>query len=265
MELGIIGLGHVGKITQNILSSFCEVKTYDHKFDYVLPNDYFCSCDYVIICVDTPPNQDGSADISNVRAALSRIPKSKPVILRSTVPPGSCASLSKEFSIPICFWPEYIGETCFIIDTWDYFRHKNPFVILGIMNDDKSFVNWVDFLTHVYGPLCRFSIIDSDAAELVKYMENAYFAVKTTFVNEMREICNALELSWIDVREGWLLDSRIDRDHSDAFAFAPGYYGKCLPKDLSALIKVAEKLDVNSILLKAVQQSNRIRQDISDV
>jgi UDP-glucose 6-dehydrogenase len=88
-------------------------------------------------------------------------------------------------------------------------------------------------------------------------MENSFFAVKTTFVNEFRNLCEVLEVDWQAVREGWLLDPRVERDHSDAFKKAPGFGGRCLPKDIAAIISHSRDIGGNMPLLEAVQRINR--------
>jgi UDPglucose 6-dehydrogenase len=88
-------------------------------------------------------------------------------------------------------------------------------------------------------------------------MENAYFAVKVTFVNEFRSICQTFGVDWQTVREGWLLDHRVERDHSAAFADAPGFSGKCLPKDLTAITRAATDAGYDPALLAEVIHINQ--------
>jgi hypothetical protein len=76
-------------------------------------------------------------------------------------------------------------------------------------------------------------------SEFLKYMENAYLATKVTFVTEFRRTCETLGADWPTVREGWLLGPRIEPAHTAALAHAPGFSGKCLPKDLHAIIHAA--------------------------
>jgi hypothetical protein len=76
-------------------------------------------------------------------------------------------------------------------------------------------------------------------SEFLKYMENAYLATKVTFVTEFRRTCETLGADWPTVREGWLLGPRIEPAHTAALAHAPGFSGKCLSKDLHAIIQAA--------------------------
>jgi len=92
---------------------------------------------------------------------------------------------------------------------------------------------------------------------MVKYAENTYFATKVIFVNEIARLCATIGIDWHTVREGWLLDPRVERDHTAVFADAPGFGGRCLPKDLDALIAFAQnELGTTAGLLEAVRERN---------
>ncbi len=253
--VGIIGLGHVGRLTVQALQISAVTVGYDVALAEPYPTAELAACDFVVVCVNTPSAPDGAADLSQVRSALAALPGEQPVILRSTVPPGTTEALQEEFGREVYFWPEYIGETRFVISTFDVLSDVDPFLVVG---GDRSpgFGRWIDFLAQNYGPLTRIHQCTSREAELVKYMENAYFAMKTTFVNEFRRLSEAVGADWHTVREGWLLDPRVERDHSDAFKGAPGYAGKCLPKDTAALIAFARAADIPLPLLESVRDIN---------
>jgi len=115
---------------------------------------------------------------------------------------------------------------------------------------------WLEYLSEVVGPETRIFRTGHLEAELIKYMENSYFALKVTFVNEFRRVSEALGADWHDVREGWLLDPRVERDHTAAFQFSPGYSGKCLPKDVSAIIAAVRSAGFEMPLMEAVHLIN---------
>ena len=87
-------------------------------------------------------------------------------------------------------------------------------------------------------------------------MENSYLATKVTFVNEMYEICQKLGANWIKVREGWALDPRVERSHTAVFKNNRGFGGKCLPKDISALIAISKRNNYQPKFLQEVVKSN---------
>ena len=202
MKIGVIGRGHVGR---NVIAQFGpknEIVSYDRAHDAVYPVEELSECDFVMICVDTPSNPDGSVDVSNVESAVAQLP-SACVVIRSTVPPGTTTRLAALKNDPICFWPEYVGETSFVGSSWDRFARSEPFAIIG--GEPAARRKLVDLIVPLLGPEVRIFQCLAEEAELVKYMENSYLASKVIFVNEFRNLSDSLGLDWNTVREGWLL------------------------------------------------------------
>jgi UDPglucose 6-dehydrogenase len=254
VRIGVIGRGHVG---QNVVEQFGgsnEVVSYDLKDATPYPRDELASCAFVMICVDTPARPDGSVDVSRVESAVDAVPNPN-ILIRSTVPPGTTESLAVRKSANVCFWPEYVGETDFIGSSWAKFAASEPFAIIGGTPDARHV--FIDLLVPLLGPEVRIYQCAAAEAELAKYMENSYLAAKVTFVNEFRDLSDKLGLDWNTVREGWLLDPRIERDHTAVFTDQRGYSGKCLPKDVAGILKFAENEGVDLTMLSAVQEANR--------
>jgi UDPglucose 6-dehydrogenase len=99
---------------------------------------------------------------------------------------------------------------------------------------------------------------DAKTAELTKYMENAFLALKVTFCNEFYEIAEAHGIDYNELRELWLLDPRIGRSHTFVLPYNRGFGGRCLPKDLSAIIHSAEQAGVRPALLESVRSVNKV-------
>lgn len=252
-RIGVIGRGHVGAMVIAQLSLTNEVVSYDRTDAGEYPAVRLAECDFAVICVDTPADADGSVDVSNLEAALAQLPCEN-VLIRSTVPPGTTARLAASSGKNICFWPEYVGETAFVASSWEQFSASEPFIVLG--GEPESRRHFVDLLLPIYGSQVRIFQCSSGEAELVKYMENSYFAAKIIFVNEFRELSESLGLDWHTVREGWLLDPRVERDHTVAFE-KQGFGGKCLPKDLAGILHTAKAQGVELTMLAAVQAANQ--------
>jgi nucleotide sugar dehydrogenase len=248
-------MGHVGRMTADVLAHAAEVVTYDSTNSTPYPVAQVAACDFAVVCVNTPPLPSGGTDLQQVHQAIAALPGHIPVVLRSTVPPGTSDSLADEYDRELIFWPEYVGETRFAAQTWERFRATNPFQVFGARTSTTT-TTWLDLVAEAYGPLVRLVRLAPSEAELVKYMENSWFAVKVTFVNEFRRVAEALGLEWRAVREGWLLDPRIERDHSDAFASNPGYGGKCLPKDVAGILSATADLGIAMPLLSCVERIN---------
>ena len=97
----------------------------------------------------------------------------------------------------------------------------------------------------------------SKEAEIVKYMENTFFATKITYCQEMYDLCERVGADWNTVREGWLADPRINPMHTAVFRNDRGFGGKCLPKDTNAMAEYMRKNGVEPIVLDAVLKKNK--------
>ena len=253
VRIAIIGMGHVGKAMHDLLRQHAEIVTYDASGGEDYPAQELAACDAGIICVDTPMGEDGACDTSHVHAAVGRLPVAT-VLLKSTVPPGTTDLLTSTTGKQICFSPEYAGESTYQHPGWPGGPRDVPFMILG---GEPTARRWfIELFQPVLGPAKVYFQCTAREAEIIKYMENAYLATKVSFVNEFRKICEILGTDWHTVREGWLLDPRIEPSHTAAFASAPGFGGKCLPKDLRAIIRAAADAGYSPALLMEVLSSN---------
>jgi UDPglucose 6-dehydrogenase len=252
-RIGIIGMGHVGKAMRDLFCRHAEIVTFDTREHDDYPAAGLAACDLGVICVDTPEGAGGECDVSNVGEAIDRLPIGR-VLIKSTVAPGTTDLLARSTGKEICFSPEYVGESSYYHPFWAAGARDVPFVILG---GPPSARHWlVDLLLPVLGPTKVYFQCSALEAEVIKYMENAYFAAKISFVNEFARICQAVGADWHTVREGWLLDPRIEPMHTAVFAGSPGFAGKCLPKDLSAIIHASAAAGYDPALLAEVLASN---------
>lgn len=263
MRVGIIGLGHVGRNVRDRLDALgVEVVTYDVADGGGYPRDALAGCDFAVVCVGTPSLEDGSAELDQVRAAVQALPVER-VLLRSTVPPGTTEALVEETGKQICFSPEYVGETSFSRLRWEAWAQDELFWILG---GDAGTTRWFAArIAEIHGPEPRLHQTSATEAEIVKYMENSYFAVKVTFVNEFFELCERTGADWFTVREAWLADPRVERDHTAVLPRNRGYAGRCLPKDVDALLAAAGDLDLPMPLLSATREANNGYRGLSQV
>ena len=254
MKIGIIGMGHVGATMQGLLAAHAELVTYDAADTQPYPHEQLQECDFAIVCVNTPPGPDGVCDISNVQDAIKQLPVDR-VLLKSTVAPGTTDLLTDTTGKKICFSPEYVGQS-------SYFNPQcndaaaMPFMIFGGPPDVRR--RFIEAFLPVLGPTKTYFQCTAVEAEVIKYMENAFFATKVTFVNEFWHICQAVGADWHSVREGWLLDPRVEPSHTAVFAAAPGFGGKCLPKDTTAIVAAARQAGYDPRLLAQVLASNEM-------
>lgn len=262
MKIGIVGQGYVGTAVKEIFSKHYDVETYDLDKDK-------CSVDYledivelsniIFICVPTPMKKDGSCDTSIVEAVVkdindmvvSRNVSGRIVAIKSTIPPGTTNRLNKKCkNISVIFNPEFLTEANFIDD----FKNQNRIIIGGERPSTTK-------LRQVYSlafPNVKIVKTGSITAEMVKYFTNTFLATKVSFANEMKMICDGLNIDYDKVVEYSTYDERLGKSHwavpgPDGKL---GFGGSCFPKDLNALIKTAEELDIFTNVLNSVWDTN---------
>ena len=247
-KVGIVGYGHVGGIMKQL---FTDAIVYDEPKGIGTRKE-INECDFAFVCVPTPKAEDGHCDTSIVEDVLSWLNPKKVIILRSTVPVGFTWKAIRVYGKPIVFQPEYYGET-----------HNHPFqdphnrtwITLGGAINDTSKV--AELYQTVFTSDIIINQVDSDTAELAKYMENSFYSVKVTFCNQFYDLADKFGVDYNKLRETWLLDPRISRDHTFVYPDDRGYGGKCLPKDTVAIIYQGNQVGVNMKLLKAVEEVNK--------
>ena len=248
LKAAVIGLGVIGSAQVRLLGDTVHV-TYDVKSGKKYPARAIHGCDFAVICTGTPQGDDGRADLTAVHAALRRLPASMPVMIRSTIPPGTTASLEATRGC-VVHVPEFMSERP--DGTW---REPSdvPFLICG---GTRKALEWFQpVLTAIAGgPVYPCTGLE---AELVKYTANAFLAAKVTFVNEISRVCEAFGADWETVREGWLHDPRAGISHTATEGHQPGFGGSCLPKDLSALICASMTPGYFPWFLAAIQDRQR--------
>ena len=264
--IGIIGQGFVGNAVYQKFKNFYEVLTYDLDESKCnsTKEELFNQCGYIFVCLPTPMNKDGSCNIDVVEGVIKQINKlltdwksdKKPiVVIKSTVPPGTTEKLHKKFkNVNVIFNPEFLTEANFIDD----FKNQTRIILGGTRKGTNK-------LRQIYSkvfPTAHIIKTHSTIAELVKYMTNSYLATKVSFANEMYQICEKFDMDYDKVVEYATLDERLGVTHWSV----PGpdgdlgFGGHCLPKDLSALIEVADDLDVD-VLRSTQRTNNKVRKD----
>ena len=257
LKILICGFGYVGKKYCKMLERKYAVDVYDpYSPDCVKLSKAKLKqlWDFVFICVPTPSGLEGECNISAVKDCIAKF-NARTFVIKSTVAIGTTDYLSKTYNKSIVFSPEYCGESGY--DN-SYAFHtepaKTPFIVLGGYKLAMQAV--YDLLLPIVGPEKKWFFLEPKAAEMVKYMENTFFAVKIAYCNEIYDICQQLGIDWHAAREAWLADPRINPMHTAVFANKRGFAGKCLPKDLMALIKVAHDAGYTPLILDAVFVQN---------
>lgn len=250
-SVAIVGYGAVGRGLHQL---FPEAAVYDEPLGLGDRRETN-RCQYAFVCVPTPAREDGSCDTSIVEEVVGWL-ETEVIVIRSTVPPGTTDLLRQRTGKRIVFQPEYgPGETP---DHPFSDLRKVRWMILG--GDRRDTVRVADLYKTTFSADIVIQQTDARTAELVKYMENCFLAVKVTFCNEFYDIAQAMGVDYNELRELWLLDPRIGRSHTFVLPDARGFGGKCLPKDISAMVAAAREAGYDPALLQATIQTNqRIR------
>ena len=211
---------------------------------------------FVCLCVPSPQADDGSADLSFIRAADAGMgPHLDPgavVINKSTVPVGSTGEVSEALGredVSVVSNPEFLREGSAVHD----FLHPDR-VVIGA-DDEVAAMKMVSLYVGLTAPIV---VTDPASSELIKYASNAFLAAKLSFINEVADLARALGADIDDVVLGVGSDPRIGRNHLRP---GPGWGGSCLPKDTRAMLHMASQAGQSMDLLEAVVAVNESRFD----
>ena len=224
--------------------------------------DSVSKSDVVFICVGTPSKKNGNgADLSQIynvaKEIRSSISKFKIIITKSTVSVTTGDEIEKiilqkvsKKLFSVVSNPEFLREGEAIRDFY-----KPDRIVIGT-NDKKS----NNLLKNLYSPLisrgAKYINTSRRAAELIKYASNAFLATKITFINEMANLCEKIDVNIEDISIGIGLDKRIGGRFLRA---GPAYGGSCFPKDTKAIAATGDQFQTNLSVIKSVIKSNENR------
>jgi len=255
-KVGIIGNGFVGNSIAFGFSPTHEIRVHDKDEKRNLNTiEEVLDCDYVFVAVPTPMNEDGSISLRVVERALEEISekniKNNIIILKSTMIPGSTDRFIRQFpKLNIIFNPEFLTERTAKLDFLTQAR-----IILGGSKRLTKRVSrlFKDRFMHTH-------IIETDAttAEMVKYMNNVFFASKVSIMNEMKQVCDAVGANWQQALSGFAADQRIGDSHLNVPGpdGRMGFGGSCFPKDINAFMSMADELGVLVPTIKGAWATN---------
>ena len=267
-KIGVIGNGFVGGAVKFGFSpqTGCdaEVRVYDknpNRSTHTL-EETVNESDFIFLSVPTPTNDDGSINISILENALRDINevhngKDNAILIRSTVIPGTTWSLQTKYPhLNILFNPEFLTERSANFD----FINQSRFII-GNSGNQMSWAKseeFVELLKDRFGDCIAVQETNYETAELIKYMNNCFFATKVSFLNEMYQIAEKIDANWDEAISGFVADGRVG--HSHLGVPGPdgkyGFGGSCFPKDIQAMIDFAEMFGINPSVLKGAWEKN---------
>ena len=244
-KIGVVGQGYVGTAVKTAFEKHYKTFTFDLNGNCNCESilDLVDESDIIFVCVPTPMKKDGSCDVSIVESVIDEIEDvditGKIVVIKSTVPPGTTERLNQKCeNIQVIFNPEFLTEANYIED----FKNQNRIILGGVRPATTK-------VKQVYSkvlPKTKVIKTGSTHAEMVKYMTNTFLATKVSFANEMKQVCDKLDIDYDKVVEYATYDDRLGKSHwavpgPDGKL---GFGGSCFPKDINALISLSSDLNL---------------------
>ena len=258
MKIGIVGGGFVGSATSLLACKDIEVIIYDLDPARCSPpgtkRSDLLTCDVTFVCVPTPAYENGACNTRIVERCIEGLKQEgvRNIVLRSTVPPGTAERLD------VAFMPEFLTEV-----NWRADFYNCQCWVFGVRNkEEREILTRLIETAQVAGAIVSKNLhfVSQAEAQLIKYTRNNFFALKISFFNEIAALCKQLGCDYEAVRAGVSVDPRIGASHSSVPGYDGhyGFGGTCLPKDSAALLYFMEQSGVESKIVRAANERNRL-------
>lgn len=252
MELGIIGLGVVGTANKKGFElAGHTVHCHDIKLNTTI-NDVK-DAEIVFVCVPTPQYKTGSCNtsiVASVIGELSNINYNGIVAIKSSIYPGFTDILSMIYkNLNIAFVPEFLKERCALED----FTVNHKLLAIGTYKKEVY-----DLIVKAHDPYPVNKVMMSPTeAEVLKYFNNTFAALKITFANNFYEICNKLNCDYTKIKDTYIKTGKAVDMYLDVSDELRGYSGVCLPKDVNAIIYLMKEFNIDLDLIKSIDSDNQ--------
>ena len=221
--------------------------TFCHSYDDIRWND----ADIVLICVQTPVDENGELDSNFIKKVFSslngKVANNTTVCIKSTIHPSALQKVLNEIDYnfeDLVFNPEFLREGSAFYDFFNTDR-----IIIGSENLEKS-----QIIANLYEELeSEIIFTDPISSQLIKYLSNAYLPLRLSFVNEASRLIDSLNANQSDVLKGVGLDSRIGDQY---FRPSPGWGGSCFPKDVIEIQQIAKENNLDLPVIQSISNSN---------
>jgi len=253
MQIGIIGLGCIG--TANRLGlEYLGHSVISHDPELNTTIDIVQHTEIAFVCVPTPSNQDGSCDTSIIESVLDELSSIKYqgiIAIRSTVYPGFTQSMIELHpNLTICFVPEFLRERC----AYDDFVNNQMLLAIGT-NSDEIYQK----IVLAYKDLPKNTVqLTTQEAEILKYFNNTYAAMRVTFANVMYEICQTYQADYTLIKNSYIKTGKSTDMYLDVAPNLRGFGGMCLPKDVLVLKNLLQIHNLPFKLFDAIHHDNNI-------
>tara|TARA_B100001287_G_C22636362_1_gene507779 strand:+ start:203 stop:1039 length:837 start_codon:yes stop_codon:yes gene_type:complete len=256
-KVGIIGLGFVGGSINRFFKDKVDVFNFDINGD--------CNClsleevikksEIIFICLPTPMMKNKDCDLTIIKTALKSVSKvnsqDKTIVLKSTIPPGTCEKISKEFKLPnLVFNPEFLTEA----NAYNDFVNQDRIILGG----SEKHTSILKSYFQTFFPNSEIVETDYTTAELVKYVTNCFLAVKVSFANEIFDLTESLNINYQNLINIAMLDKRLGLSHWSVPGpdGKRGFGGSCFPKDMNALNQFYKNRGLKSFIIDSSVKRN---------
>ena len=238
MKLGIAGYGIVGKATHKGLLNNSTVIIHDTSIGTSIEDLYICN--YVFFCIPTDTDASIQLLINNIRRLKVVNPTCK-IVIRSTLPVGTCRMIEKIISDKIYYMPEFLRER-----VWETDCLNRP-IIVG--SDHQQIPPWLSIQDCVFCSL--------EEAEIIKMLSNNMAAARVVFANHIYELSKAVGADYNNVLNAYLQVNH-DQNYLEVTETMRAFGGKCLPKDLDFLIDTFAKLNIPQTYFTSMKEDNQL-------
>lgn len=219
-----------------------------------------------IICVGTPCKSDGQLNLDYIFQATTQIATAihekdsfHLIVIRSTVFPGTCeeaeklieskSGKKKDIDFAVISNPEFLREGSAVKD-----YYSPPYTLIGGRNSKA-----IKKISQIYSNLdAELIVVDTEIAEIIKYINNTFHALKVGFANEVGNICKSLNIDSHQVMDVFCRDTKLN---ISPYYLKPGfaYGGSCLPKDLGALQAYSRDIQLKTPIINSIEESNNFQ------
>lgn len=251
MKVGIVGLGVIGTANKaGFIACSHDVVVHDPKLGTRITD--VIQTELVYLCVPTPSAVDGSCDTSIVKSVIEELAILNYlgiVVIRSTVSPGFTSAMQQLFPhLTLAVSPEFLRERC---AAEDFIKNHH---LLAIGANDKLVANKI---AESHGTLPEnVVVLTPTEAELLKYFNNVYAALRISFANDFEKICRLMECDYKLIKDSYLLTKKSSGNYLEVRDDLRGFSGPCLPKDTKALQHHIQTNRIAIDLIKAIIDDN---------
>lgn len=255
-EIALIGNGYLGQAYGEV---FPEALIYDEPKELYAGQETLeagrlavNACDLAIIAVPTDYKEDGTLDVSIVEDVVSWC-ESGTILIKSALQPGTVDRLVEETGKNIAVSVELIGEGTYYQPPHKYPHPTDPkqHQMLVVGGEEPARSTAAEYLWEQMSPDIRIHLVTALEAEITKMAENTYGALKVTWANVLRDVCDKYGANFIQVHQAWSEDGRVDPMHTRSVAHNRGWNSKCYNKDVRALANLS-----GSLMLQGMVEDN---------